>query len=156
MKKILISLFLIAASMGITQLSAYCVYNWSKDKSITIKILAVKNGETRGIKASHDLPPSGGKRCWNWKEIDKNNREKQWAWKAYIQSSGIQLGGGILPIGGEKLGEGYFPIGGTIHFEGEVGGTVFEGFNIYYDGKPWEYWKSPWNWPPGERPWKTY
>jgi len=143
MKKILLSLFLIATSMETVQLSAYCFYNHSKDQTITILIFP-KTSFLQVLTDKHVLSP-GDKGCWNWKKIDKN-RETEWRWKAKKGSSKF----------GDLLGEGYFPIGGTIHFEGEVGGTVFKGFNIYYDGKPWKYWESPWNWPRGETPWKTY
>ena len=110
MKKILLSLFLIATSMGTARLSAYCIYNWSSDRSITIKLYAVaKNPVTNkkkyGRQATYKLKPNGGYACRHWTDIDKNNRKKQWGWEAYTQS-------------GSKLGEGFFPIGGTITFAG--------------------------------------
>jgi len=154
MKKVLLFLLFITASMGMIRLSAYCFYNWSEDEKMTIMVFPSKLEWYHPFgfyaEAKHRLEPGGSKGCWNWKEIDKKNRKKQWYWIAY---KGTKL---IKSRFDKKLGEGYFPIGGTIHFEGEVGGTVFEGFNIYYDGKPWKYWESPWNWPQGERPWQTY
>ena len=148
MKKILLSLFLITTSMETIQLSAYCVYNWSNNEPITIKIYKaaenpVTNSKTYGIKATYKLQPRGGKRCRNWKDIDKNNRKKQWAWKAYTQS------------GSYKLGEGFFPIGGTIVFGGYDENARAK-FELNYDGKPWKYHESPWNWPRSIKPWKTY
>jgi len=42
MKKILLLLFLIAATMGVTKLSAYCFYNRSKDEKVTIVVYPSK------------------------------------------------------------------------------------------------------------------
>jgi len=91
-------------------------------------------------KTWYDLSPKG-KGCWNWKEIDKKNPKKEWYWVAYTKSF-------------KELGEGYFPIKSAVHLDGEVGTTVFKGFNIYVDGKPWKWRKPPWN--HKSKPWKTY
>jgi len=103
MKKILLLLLLIAASVRIIRLSAYCTYNHSNDESIRIRIYKVKNKKTYRPEATHVLLHKGDKACWNWKKIDSNNREKEMGWRAYTLS-------------GKDLGEGYFPIGGAILF----------------------------------------
>ena len=126
--------------MEIPQLNAYCVFNYS-DKPITIEIYKaaenpVIDKSMLSRQATYNLQP-GDRRCRDWKNIDKNNRKKQWGWKAYTRS-------------GSKLGEGFFPIGGVIEF------SEYDKFEIKYLGKPWEYKKSPWNWPDTEIPWKTY
>ena len=144
MKKILLPLFLIATSMGITKLSAYCVYNWSNKKEISVLIYKnpskSKSNYKSDAEAAYVLSPKGGKGCWHWKSIDKNNRKKLWYWVAYTKS--------LI-----KLGEGYFPIGGTITFAGYDKNARAK-FIINYDGKPWRYWESPWN--HKSRPWKTF
>ena len=145
MKKILLPLFLIATSMKTTRLSAYCFYNYSKNKTIYVYTYESKQPlrpkTLSPYKARHELSPKDGKGCWNWKSIDKNDQKKLWYWVAYSKSL-------------RKLGQGYFPIGGAVYYSGW---TTRKGmFEIYYNGKPWEYWKSPWNWPQSEKPWKTY
>jgi len=151
MKKILIPLFLIVTSMGIMKLSAYCVYNYSNDEKITIKIYPSK--ETSGVgslafrKANHVLSPKGDKACLNWKEIDSNNRKKELYWIAY--KGGKQL----RAIWTRKLGEGCFPIGGAILFFGYDKDARAD-FEIHFDNKKWKYHRSPWN--HKSRPWETY
>jgi len=136
MKKILLPLFFIATSMGVTKLSAYCVYNRSKQK-IYISTYKKWPGMFTRTQGYHPLKPDS-KKCWNWKKIDKKNRKKEWYW---VASSNRQLG------------EGYFPIGGAIVFLGyDKNGQAK--FSIHYDGPAWEYRKSPWN--HKKRPWKTY
>jgi len=50
MKKILLPLFLIATSMGITRLSAYCVYNYFNEK-IYIDIYSKKTNHAYNKKS---------------------------------------------------------------------------------------------------------
>ena len=148
MKKILLSLFLIVASMQVSNLSAYCTYNRSKNEKIIMKIYPSKSkSEISPLfnrKARHVLKP-GGEGCWNWKKIDPKNRKKEWYWVAFVEretESGFDV---ISPIG-----EGYFPIGGAIVFKG-FNENARAKFNIYYDSKTWKYRKSPWN--HKSRPW---
>ena len=141
MKKILLPLFLIATSMTIIRLSAYCTYNKSNEK-IYINIYKKRPGMFTRTQAYHTLNP-GGKKCWNWKEIDKKNRKREYYW---IASSKRQLG------------EGYFPIGSAIVFKGyDTSGRAI--FNIHFGPNPksmplWNYRESPWN--HRSQPWKTY
>jgi len=148
-KKILLPLFFIATSIGITQLSAYCFYNNSKDKTISLfvfsKKLALKHGGFLAKRALYNIKP-GQKYCRNWKDIDKKNRAKEWYWVAYKGSSK----GRIITLSTKRLGEGYFPIGGAVYFSG----WYKDAFSISYDGKEWEYWKSPWK--HKKQPWKTH
>jgi len=140
MKKILLPLLLITASMGTVRLNAYCFYNHSDSETITIRVHSSKKDATIGSvflkKAQHKLNP-GEKACWNWKSIDKNNRTKLWYWIAYK---------GDFPVRTPwttKLGEGHFPIGGAVYFSGWT--TPKGEFDIYYDGKPWKWRDPPWN-----------
>ena len=135
MKKIILSLFLIATSMGVTRLSAYCVYNYSNEK-IYVNIYKKWPGMFSRTQAYYELKPDG-KKCWNWREIDRKNRKREYYW---IASSN------------RNLGKGYFPIGGAIVFEGYERGKAK--FNIYYDSKLWKYKESPWN--HKKQPWETY
>jgi len=150
MKKILLLLFFIATNMETIQLNAYCFYNYSKDKTITIYTYPSKKKSQKSAfyykKAQHELKPGGSKRCRNWKTIDKKDRKKTWYWVAY---EGGQKFIRIKPLS-KKLGEGYFPIGGAVYYSG----WYKDEFSISYDGKEWEYWKSPWK--HKEQPWKTY
>jgi len=133
-KKILLLLFFIATNMGIIQLSAYCFYNHSSTKTITMKIFSITKKGNLIPKATYKLRPEGSSRCRNWKIIDKKNPKKQWFWKAYS--------------GDKRFGEGFFPISSAIYFSG----WYKDAFSVSYDGKEWEYWKSPWN--HQIRPWK--
>jgi len=155
MKKILLLLFFIATSTGITRLSAYCFYNYSKDKTITIYVFKTKTDKTLSIvghaslialnpmtalipgyfgsKAKYVLKP-GSKRCRNWKNIDKKNQKRQWYWVAF-------KGTGRKHIGASSMAQGLFPIGGAVYYSG----WYKDEFSISYGGKEWEYWKSPWN-----------
>jgi len=146
MKKILLFLFFTAASMGITQLSAYCFYNHSKTKKITIRTFSITKKGNLIPKATYKLRPGGSSRCRNWKDIDKKNRKKEWYWKAY---SGFKA---VIPwytlSERKRFGEGYFPIGGAVYFSGWYKGK----FGISYDGKEWEYRKPPWN--HRSKPWR--
>ena len=141
MKKILLPLFLIATSMGVTRLSAYCFYNKSKQK-IYVTIFSKKPIAffTPGREKSSKKVNPGRRTCWNWKEIAKKyggNRTKLWYWVA---------------TSNRILGRGYFPIGGAVFFQGYKSGRAK--FSITYDNKPWKYQGPPWNRP--KRPWETF
>ena len=151
MKKILLPLFLIATAVGTVRLSAYCVYNWSSKERIIIQIYSGIAGfelaSDFNRRANYVLSPGGGKACWNWKDIDKNNRKKEWYWVAYDPGrKTINKRAGIV-------GKGYFPIGGTITFAGYDSNYKAK-FRINYGGKTWRYWESPWN--HKSQPWKTF
>jgi len=146
MKKILLPLFLISASMVTIKIGAYCAYNHSNDEPITIKVFSIKKDKKLFPRATYRLQPKGDKVCRNWKSIDKNNRKKEWFWRAYNGDKRT------INIWTDRIGEGYFPIGGAILFMGYDEDARAK-FDIYYDGKPWEYEKSPWN--HRSRPWKT-
>ena len=152
MKKILLPLSLIATSMGITKLSAYCVYNYSNEEKINLQIYSSKKkSEIGGLfnrKANYDLSPRGGKRCRNWKDFDKNNRKKQWYCVAFKGNWKLRH-----RYADSLLGEGYFPIGGAIVFAGYDENAKAK-LEIYYDSKPWKWNKSPWN--HKSQPWKTF
>ena len=135
MKKVLLSLFFIATSMGITKLSAYCTYNWSKNDTITIFIYSKRGpiGVLFTQKTRHVLKPGGKPGCWNWKEIDKKNKNKQWFFRAY--KGNRTAAQGALAFG--VIASGNFPIGGAILFEG------YDRYrkpiiSIYYDGNKLE------------------
>ena len=151
MKKILLSLFLIATSMETARLSAYCVYNWSENEKITIVVFPSKlewyHPFSIHSEAVHRLEPGGSRRCKNWKTIDKKNRKRKWYWIAYKGTKRIKS------RFDKKLGKGYFPIGGTITFAGYDKSDKAQ-FKIKYDGKPWRHWESPWNYE--LPPWQTY
>jgi len=150
MKKVLLPLFLISASMGIIRLNAYCFYNHSNDETITVMLYTSKGkSEIAPIfnrKAHYVLSPKGNKACRNWRSVDKKDRKKEWYWEAFKGGKKVRF------IWTKTLGEGYFPIGGSVLFMGyDANGRAK--FDIYYDGKPWEYTKPPWN--HRSRPWKT-
>ena len=85
MKKILLPLFLITTSMGVTPLNAYCTRNRS-DETITMFIYpSKKKSQIAPLfhkKAEYVLRP-GASACRNWKDVDKNNRNKEWYWVAH-------------------------------------------------------------------------
>ena len=154
MQKILLFLSFVIASMGMVRLNAYCFHNRSDNQKITVHTYSSKIKSKISplfLKTDKELLPKGGKTCWNWKDIDKKNRKKEWYWIAFkIHETKETL---IW-----KLGEGYFPIGGNVSFLGYDKNGKSK-FNIYFgpDSKsmpPWEYRKSPWN--HKSQPWKTY
>lgn len=150
MKKILSLLFLISTSMGVTRLSAYCIYNRSKNETIRMDIYPKKppiRGMRLTMKSERYIKP-GGKTCWNWAEIakskDPKKRQKEWYW---------------IATGLRNYGRGYFPIGGAIVFYGyDQNGQAK--FQVYFHKErskkmpPWKYQESPWN--HKEQPWETY
>ena len=140
MKKIILSLFLIATSMTISRLSAYCIYNHSKDETISIFIYPSKAKSNIAPlfhkKSSYVLKPNGSPGCWNWKEIG-GSRNKQWYFKAY------KGGKKLRTIWTDKLGKGYFPIGSAVVFTGYDGsGRAI--FNIHFgpDSESMPVWKT--------------
>jgi len=145
MKKVLLLLFFIATNMETLRLDAYCFYNHSDNQTITIHTYKSKRwskfAPNVNSEAIYELKPGSSKRCRNWKDIDKKNRTKEWYWTAYKGDKKR-----ITPFT-KKLGEGYFPIGGAVYYSG----WYKDAFGISYDGKEWEYWKSPWN--HKKRPW---
>jgi len=143
MKKILLPLFLLTTSMGITKLSAYCFYNRADGGRITFKIYT--NSALTFKKNTHTLRPKGNRACWNWKEIDEHNRRKEWFWVATKGGNSI-----VDRWNPYKIGSGWFPIGGAVVFKGydENDRAIFK---IYYKSKTWKWRRSPWN--HRRRPW---
>jgi len=150
MKKILLPLFFITASMRTIQLSAYCFYNHSKDKAVDIRIYSSKERSEKfpsTTLARHKLKPGGSKGCWHWESIAKNPK-KELYWIAY------ERGLSEDPFSSKKLlGKGYFPIGSYIYFWG-WGARRGDIVDIRYNREKWKYGEPPWNYK--KQPWKTY
>ncbi len=140
MKKIILSLFLIATSMTISRLSAYCISNKSKE---TINIKVYSSAAKQVEKTNHKITP-GNKECLSWKKL-ASDRKKEFYWVATSKN---------------WVGEGYFPIGGQITFgpSPEKFGVQGSGYGIGFlfpDGiYPWPYTHSPWNRPRAPKPWQ--
>jgi len=157
MKKILLLLFFITTNMGTIRLGAYCFYNHSRDKTLSIRIYSREKTSTDDhpprIMASHRLKP-GSKECKDWKTLS-NNPKRVLFWSAYQRTPHA-----VIPLKTtlKKLGKGFFPVGGHIHFSGWTtakGPLRIKGkFEVYYNNEKWQYWKSPWNYE--EKPWKSY
>lgn len=145
MKKILLALFLVFASMGVTRLSAYCFYNRSKNPKDVITVFIYSKKGLFGVlgtqKTRHVLKPnpnpeeSKDRKCWNWKEIAKKyggNKNKEWFFRAYKGKKSKADGAFIFGL----KAQGDFPIGGAVSLRMYKNGEVK--FSVYYDGKPWK------------------
>jgi hypothetical protein len=137
MKKVLLSLLLFFIVLPITRINAYCVYNFSPNKNDIITVFTYKNRGLVGVlftgEARHEVVPEADSRnpqaqqCWNWKEIDSKNRNKEWFFRAY---KGRKKEGKTQF---DVIATGNFPIGGSIVFYGYDYGKPK--FKIYLDGK---------------------
>jgi hypothetical protein len=139
-KKIIFFL-LVIVNAGISKLNAYCIYNKSNQKIYATVYSGRPMFGVPNQKAYYELKP-GQKGCWNWKEIDSKNRNKEYYFFLTTKT---------------RIAEGYFPIGGAVVFLGYKNNradvTVYFGPDPNNMG-PWQYQTLPWK--HTTPPWKTY
>jgi len=164
MKKILLLLFFIATNMRITQLNAYCMHNYSKNKKFRIVIFnkkpkwsSYRKLDTGKSKAEYHIKPEK-KKCRNWKSIG-GERTKLWWWVILSdEKRHIQTPQAVPIVYRKTIASGQFPIGGAIVFYGYDANNRPK-ISIHFGPDPtgmpeWQYKKKPWSL--SKQPWQNF